>query len=211
MADTPIHLVTALPAEAKPVSSRFGLERLQAACGFPVYRNRHISLVVSGVGKANSAAAGALLQGLSGCPANAIWLNLGIAGHCDLPVGQAVLARSITDAASGASWQLPMEIDPPCPSVALETLDRPDFDYERSCAFDMEASGFYATALRFSPPQLVHCLKVISDNREQSGWGISGATVRRLIEGQLDLLEILMERLTLHVAQSGQGSQGSQR
>lgn len=202
MNDHPAHLVTALPAEAKPVISRFGLKRLQPDCDFPVYRNRHISLVISGVGKTNAAAASALLHALNGCPANAIWINLGIAGHGNLPPGRAVLAASITDMASGKSWQPPIEFEPPCASVSLETLDRPDFDYRRRGAFDMEASGFYATALRFSPPQLVHCLKVISDNREQSGWGVSGATVRRLIEARLDLLEELLSRLTALATQS---------
>ena len=91
-----------------------------------------------------------------------------------------------------------------CDSVELETLERPDFDYRRKGAFDMEASGFYPTALRFSQPQLVHCLKVISDNREQSGRGISGADVRRLIEQRLALLEDLMVHLTTLAAQSSE-------
>jgi nucleoside phosphorylase len=196
MSSLPVHLVTALPAEAKPVITRFGLKRLQPDCSFPVYRSRHISLVVSGVGKANAAAAVALLQALSGCPKRTAWINLGIAGHADLPLGQAVLAENITDAASGNCWRLPAEPDPPCPSVDLVTVDRPDLNYRRECAFDMEAGGFYPTALRFSPPALVLCLKVISDNREQIGWGISSGRVRELIERHLDLLEHMMDRLT---------------
>jgi len=197
----PVHLVTALPAEAKPVTSHFGLKRLQPGCGFPVYRDRHISLVVSGVGKTNAAAASALLYALNGCPANAIWINLGIAGHRDLPLGEAVLAHSVTDAATGETWRPPINILLPCPSVSLETLDQPNFDYTRRSAFDMEASGFYAIAVRFSPPELVHCLKVVSDNREQSGRGISAAMVRRLIAGQLDLLQELLSRLTTFAGQ----------
>jgi len=196
MKEHPLHLISALPAKTKPVIAHFGLKRLQPDCGFPIYRNRHISLVLSGVGKSNAAAATALLQARSGCPADALWINLGIAGHGDLPVGTAVLARSITDGASGDSWQLPMEFGPPCDRVELETLKCSDFDYQRTGAFDMKASGFYPTALRFSQPQLVHCLKVISDNRERSGWGVNSAAVRRLIEQHLDLLKKLMQRLT---------------
>ncbi len=206
MNKNPVYLVTALPAEAKPVISHFGLKRLQPGCGFPVYRSRHVSLVVSGVGKTNAAAASALLYALNGCLANAIWINLGIAGHGDLPLGEAVLAHSITDAATGGSWQPPANILRPCPSVSLETLDRPDFDYTRRSAFDMEASGFYATAARFSPPELVHCLKVISDNRGQTGRSISAAMVRRLIGGRLDLLQELLDRLTTLASQLTQGA-----
>jgi hypothetical protein len=101
-----------------------------------------------------------------------------------------------------------MEFDPPCPTLELATLDRPDFGYRRDGLCDMEASGFCATALRFSPPGLVHCLKVISDNREQSGRGISGARVRELIGQHLELLEELTDRLT---TQAGRLATGNRR
>ena len=57
MSEYLVHLITALPAEAKPLVSRFNLKRVQPERAFPVYRNQHISLVVSGVSKTNAAAA----------------------------------------------------------------------------------------------------------------------------------------------------------
>ena len=96
-----VHLIAALPAEVKPLISRFNLQRVQPDRVFPVYRNRHISLVVSGVGKVNAAAASAFLYALNGFPNSAVWINLGIAGHKDLALGDAVLAHRITDAGSG--------------------------------------------------------------------------------------------------------------
>jgi hypothetical protein len=160
-----------------------------------VYRNQHISLVVAGVGKANAAAATAFLYAANGCPIHAIWVNLGIAGHRRLPVGEAVLAHRIGDAASDRYWYPPLAIRPPCPTAEVTTLDRPDFDYAREGVFDMEASGFYATASRLSTGELVHCLKVISDNGVQPGHGIDGAAVYRLIGSQLDLLDELLGRV----------------
>jgi nucleoside phosphorylase len=188
----PVHLIAALPAEVKPLISRFNLERVQPDRVFPVYRNRHLSLVVSGVGKVNAAAASAFLYALNGFPNGAVWINLGIAGHKDLPLGDAVLAHRITDAASGRQWHPPLAIHAPCKTVGLETLDEPNFDYPRDSAFDMEASGFYATAVRFSRAELVQCLKVISDNGDSPGHGIDAATVRRLIGAKLALLEALI-------------------
>ena len=85
----------------------------------------------------------------------------------------------------------------------METLDQPNFDYVRDSAFDMEASGFYATAVRFSRAELVQCLKVISDNRDSPGHGIDASTVRRLIGGKLDLLEALIEGLSVLASQTG--------
>jgi hypothetical protein len=75
------------------------------------------------------------------------------------------------------------------------TLDRPDLSYERDGMLDMEASGFYATACRFSDPERVQVLKVISDNRGESANGLSARQVRRLMEGALDTLEALIATL----------------
>ncbi|NNE62697.1 MAG: hypothetical protein HKN34_01315, partial [Gammaproteobacteria bacterium] len=33
--------------------------------------------------------------------------------------------------------------------------------------YDMEASAFFSTAIRFSSAELVHSLKIIGDNRDQ--------------------------------------------
>ncbi len=187
--------MTALPAEAKPVISRYRLKRVLPERGFPVYRNQHMSLVVSGVGKTNAAAACAFLQVLNDCTKNAIWINLGIAGHGLRAVGDALLAHHIRDAATGRQWHPPLAFNPPCPSDSLETRDRPGFDYEHGHTIDMEASGFYPTALRFSIAELVHCFKVISDNPGQPGHGIDAKAVQVLIGNQLDLLDELLARL----------------
>jgi len=195
MTDPLVHLMTALPAEAKPVVSRFKLKRDLPDRGFPVYRNQRISLVLSGVGKVNAAAACAFLHTLNGCPLNAIWINLGIAGHGLRAVGDVTLAHRILDAASGRQWYPPQVFKPPCPSDSLETRDRPDFIYDHGHAIDMEASGFYPTALHFSTAELVQCLKVVSDNPGRPGQGINAKSVQDLVSGQLDILDQLLTRL----------------
>lgn len=194
-ADPVVNLVTALPAEAKPIVSWFKLKRLLPERGFTLYRNQHISLAVSGVGKANAAAACAFLHAMSGCPRHAIWINMGIAGHARREVGEPLLAHRVRDAASGQVWYPPLSFRLPCPSDALETRDLPGFDYEHDYTIDMEASGFYPTALRFSTAELVHCLKIISDNASSPGRGMDGKTVTRLIGSQMDLLDELLQRL----------------
>lgn len=190
-----VNLITALPAEAKPVASWFNLKRVLPESGFPIYRNEHIALAVSGVGKINAAAAAAFLFARYGCGRDRIWMNLGIAGHADLPIGTPLLAHSIEDVAGGQRWYPPLAIRVPCATAALSTLDRPDFDYDREGAFDMEASGFYAAATRFSSAELVHCLKLVSDNARCPGHGLRAEDVYRLMGSQLDLLDELLERL----------------
>ncbi len=195
MTDPLVNLVAALPAEAKPMVSRFKLKRVLPDRGFPVYSNQRISLVVCGVGKVNAAAACTFLYTLNGCPQNTIWVNLGIAGHGLRAVGDTLLAHHILDAASGRQWYPVQAFKPPCPSDSLETRDRPDFEYDHGHAIDMEASGFYPTALRFTTAELVQCLKVVSDNPDRPGQGINAKSVQELIGDQLDLLDLLLVRL----------------
>lgn len=201
MSASSINLVTALPAEAKPIASRFGLERVSADRGFPVYRHQHTTLIVSAPGKINSAAATAYLGAVGGCAKDAIWVNIGVAGHAERQVGEVLLAHSITDAGSGRCWHPAQRMDGHCPSDSLVTLDRPDLSYGRNAMVDMEAAGFYPTACRFSPVELVQTLKVVSDNRSETARGLSAKQVRRLLEGSLDTLETLIE----HLVESARG------
>lgn len=195
MTTAPINLVVALPAEAKPLISGFEMRREMPDRGFPVYRRESLYLIASGVGKTASAAATAFLHAVSGFPEDAIWLNIGIAGHARHATGTARLANCVTDANSGLKWEPSILIQPPVPTDALITLDRPDFDYKRTEMFDMESSGFFPTARRFTRPELVHCFKIISDNRRSSAQAINNKRVSGWIEGQLQPLSLLIERL----------------
>ncbi len=195
MNDPLVYLVTALPAEAKPVASWFNLKRVLPESAFPVFRNEHVALTVSGVGKLNAAAATAFLFARFGCPRDRIWVNLGIAGHANLDVGTPLLAHCVEDTGSGRRWYPPFAVHAPCATEALQTLDRADFDYARQGAFDMEASGFYGTAVRFSTAELVHCLKLVSDNAKNPGQDMNAEQVYALVGSQLDVLDELLERL----------------
>jgi nucleoside phosphorylase len=190
-----INLVVALPAEAKPIASGFDLKRVPANGGFPVYRHQNTALVVSAPGKINSAVATAYLGTVGGCVKDAIWVNIGVAGHAERGVGEVLLAHSITDGGSGRCWHPAQCPGGHCPSDSLVTLDQPDLSYRRNAMVDMEAAGFYPAACRFSPVELVQTLKVISDNRSETARGLSAKRVQRLVEGSLDTLEALIARL----------------
>jgi len=195
MCACPIHLITALPAEAKPIAARLGLERAEPDQGYPIYRRGPIALAVTGSGKVNSAAATAMLGTLGGPGSRAIWVNLGIAGHAERNVGEVLLASSVRDGGSGRQWRPTLPRIPSCPSDALLTLDRPDLVYEHEGMVDMEASGFFPVACRFSSADLVQVLKVISDNRERTARGLVAKQVRLLMGEILDPLEALLTDL----------------
>ena len=190
-----INLLVALPAEAKPIVAWFGLERSQPDLGFPLYRNHHVALIVTGSGKINAAAASGFLGALNGNAGTAAWVNMGIAGHPERPVGEVLLASSIRDAGSGEIWHPTLPPFPPVPAVSLVTLDRPDPSYEQQDMMDMEASGFFPAACRFGTAGLVQVLKVISDNRRNDVRGVNATQVHRLMDGAIEKLDLLLARL----------------
>ncbi len=199
-----INLVTALPAEARPIISRFDLGRVQPDLGFPLYRRGRISLVVTGPGKLAAAAGTAFLGALTDCSQAAIQVNFGVAGHAERQVGEILLASSITDVGSGRVWHPVLPQDRPCPADDLLTLDRPDLRYRHQGMVEMEASGFFPTACRYSSAELVQVLKVVSDNRETTARGLSAKQVSLLMGGALETLESLLA--SLEVGRLGRGT-----
>ena len=182
MNDSLVHLVVALDAEAKPLISWFGLKRQQPDRGFPVFRHAHIALVVAGPGKANAAAATAHLHAVCGFPRDALWLNVGIAGHRELAVGTTAVAHAVDDAATR-------------PSARVITVDNPDLACEAGEVIDMEATGFYATACRFATSELVQVVKIISDNPAHPADRLKPGDLTALVGRQLDALDLFLHRL----------------
>lgn len=180
-------LIAALDLEARPLIAHY---KLQSIIGHPyrLYASDNMRLIISGVGKIAAAAAVAYQQALLGNTA-AAWLNIGIAGHRSRAVGSALLAHKIADIANGKTFYPAFTDKPPCDTDLLHTVEQPETIYATDCAYDMEASGFYETALRFASAELVHCLKVVSDNAScpVERFDIKKAT--GLIETHLNLLD----------------------
>ncbi len=191
-----IHLVVALPAEAKPLIRHLGLQRRPETGPFPIYDNDRINLIVSGVGKLKAAAATACLHTASGAVPDHAWLNIGIAGDGARALGEGVLAHSIKDAGTHSCWYPPLVFQPPCETTAVLSVDEPVSAYPDGCSVDMEASAIYATANRFSTSELVHCFKIISDNQANPAHSVSAASAERLVAQKLDEIEVIVRQLS---------------
>jgi len=188
-----INLVVALPPEAKPINRHLGLTRDNRHDNYPLFRNDHISLVISGYGTKNAAAATAWLHQITGVRTDDIWVNLGIAGHHSHALGEAFLAHSIQDVATGDSWAIGSGAKLMHPTEKVYTVAKPDTSYTLDGLVDMEASGFYRSALKCTSSDRIYCLKVISDNRDNPTEHINGKMVSQLIRGHLDLLDELIK------------------
>ena len=189
-----LHIVTALPCEAKPLIQHYRLNGGQSENGFRIYENPQIRLIIAGIGKCAAAAACAYLQGAEPHGKHA-WLNLGIAGHGGLNIGAAVMAHKVTDASTGKCWYPAMPFKHPCPTVELVSVDQPQTDYDDNIAYDMEAAGFYATTSRFNSSELVQVLKIISDNRDTPADQVSAQQAEQIISANLDCIDELIQHL----------------
>lgn len=190
-----MHFITALPAEARPLIEHFRLRDKHTDGGFPVYRNDGMALSVSGTGKVAAAAATASLATHGNSQPTAARLNIGIAGHATHAVGTGILVHRISDQATGKTWYPPQLIDTVLHRDSLQTVDVPETGYAGDTLYDMEASGFYPIACRYSSAELVQCFKVVSDNREQAASGITAKSCERLIADQLGVIEQLAQAL----------------
>ncbi len=189
-----LHIISALKPEAGPLQDHFDLQPLADTTS--IYQNpeAHITLTLSGIGKAASAAAVARTRDHYKADRSHAWLNLGIAGHADLPLGQAVIINKVTDAASGQTWYPSRVFTTTLPAYHLLTLDQPDNNY-REELFDMECAGFFQAASECATLELVQALKIISDNAAQPMSGVNPDLVSSLMKQNLPVVEEIMQQL----------------
>jgi len=190
-----INLVVALQAEARPIIEALDLVQDRPTGIFPVYCNGDLSLVVSGIGRTHCAAAVTHLFHRTAQRVNQAWLNIGIAGHQQVPIGSVLLASRITEHASGRSWYPPYVLDVELLRSPLVTVDKPERCYPDCCAYDMEAAGFYQLACRCSTGELVQSLKIISDN-PGSDLDLTTDQVSQFIDDQMPAIESAVRQLS---------------
>ena len=188
-------LVVALQAEAQPLITHFGL-RCEAPMGmFRIYRSESMALVISGVGKSLSAAATGYLCGSSDGWRNAPWINVGVAGHRNVDVGELIVANKIVDQSTAHSWYPPQLVSNVVNSTLI-TVDEPEETYPERAAYDMEAAGFFPAATRCSSGELVQSIKVISDNPHQSIASLNARSIKQLIKKNVSKIEQFINRLS---------------
>ncbi|MFQ5597593.1 MAG: hypothetical protein ACE5GK_06025 [Nitrospiria bacterium] len=190
-----VHLVVALIHEAKPLIRRYRMVRLKGNHPYMIYTGDACMLVISGVGKIAAAGATGYLQALSSEMGSNAWLNFGIAGHECLEVGTGFVAHRVSDRATEINFYPPMIFPFSCPTSDLTTVDQAENRYGREGGYDMEASGFYKTALRTATSEWVHCYKVVSDNPRQPVEQLSKIGVTELISNRTNEIESIISMM----------------
>ncbi len=192
-----IHFICALKCEARSLIAHYRLKHCTDSESFPLYisPDKQMSLMISGVGKINAAAATAFTHAFLHTEKQDVWLNVGIAGHKALEIGEITLAHKIIDQANQCIWYPQIIFSPPCQSVEILSCDKPVTDYTDTL-FEMEAAGFYATACRFASSELIHVIKIISDNQQQPAEKMSESFVAELVKEKLTVIDQIAESLS---------------
>lgn len=185
-----ILIATALSVEAAPLLSSLKLKLLEAG-SFSIYGNDRFRLIVTGVGKVAMAAGISYLYALSKDSPVAGFVNIGIAGHRLLPLGSALLAHKIIDLTLKKSYYPRIHFDGKWASGIVATVDKPEENFTEDVCYDMEASAFFSTALRFATAERIQVIKIISDNVLEPFSHLTKEKVRHLIEENLEMIHAL--------------------
>ena len=189
-----ICITTALKAEALPIIEAFDLKPLQGQPLFPIWQNEGIKLTVSGVGKVKAAAACGYLAGIYQDEEIYGWLNVGIAGHKNLPVGTPLLAHKIIDVELKTHYFPSFAFSLPCETEECLTFSSPETRYKEEGMYDMEAAGFYAIASKSAPLEMIHVFKVISDNLHSGVHAITKQKATALIASHTAHLKSIVDQ-----------------
>lgn len=180
--------------EARPLISHWQLNHQSDLQPFAIYKKGRRALVITGIGKA--AAAAAVAYSLASLPVQQpVLINLGIAGHPEYALGSLWAAHKITDSDSGRSWYPHMVFNERMPSSALISSGRPVTDYPAQVLYDMEASSFFEIASKFTSQELIHSLKVVSDNRQHAIGKINAQQATTWIQAQLPAIEAFVDQV----------------
>ncbi len=197
MNNTPsVFLYVALPCEAKPIVEHFDLKKQTNYPSFAIFSNENICLTISGLGKTAMAAAVAYSYALLGNSVNAVFLNIGIAGHKTHTLGKIFCVDKITDVDSNKNFYPQLTANIPCPTLPLITVSKASCLYRENYLHDMEASSFFETAIRFTSSELIQCLKIVSDNENSGIEHINPSQATQLVNTSISSLEKLILELS---------------
>ena len=197
-----ICIVVALKAEALPLIEALNLQSFSNTSLFPLFVNEKLTLIISGVGKIQAGAACSYLASLYGKEEITGFVNVGIGGHVLHPLGKAFLIDQILDAESGHIFFPSFPFSPPHQTETCLTVSNPEYSYQKTAIYDMEASGFFSIASKICPLELIHLFKVISDNSHHDAHQITPKKVQNWMGRQISSIKkllSLMETLSQNV------------
>ena len=175
-----VRWIIALKEEAKVILDYYEMALINKKTLYPIYKNIEEThwLILSGIGRHNSAAATSYLYTISSASKWSSWINIGIAGSGKGDYGNIYLVDKIFNQNSYIAYPATMPKSN-LPKMSLLTTDIPITDYSSKELIDMEGSAFFDIASKLTSKEFICIMKIISDGPENN---IKQLTKLRIIE-----------------------------
>ena len=162
-----LHFIVATYSEAQPLINFFNLKKNTKVMEVQLFFNNKMTLTITGIGDFSSSIG--LCQTFFECnkSKNDIWINFGLAGHSSFELGKLVLANKISHISKATSFYPFIPAITEVQQEGCMTYHKANHEYDEKLS-DMEAYGFYNSAIRYSSKELIYVLKIISDNAKES-------------------------------------------
>jgi len=188
-----MNFVVAFPAEAQPIIEFYQLEKRNVPNALVFQKDQH-ALTLSGMGRDKAASATHHLAEYLG-KRDLGWINLGIAGHGSLELGDAFLASKITDDANKEAYYPPQVYGHSLSISTLHTSTHPVTQYEQGEGYDMEAHAFYQAANTWSTRELIQVIKIVSDNPASPVEQVQPKKASRMIAAQMGKIDEIVRQM----------------
>lgn len=174
----------ALMEEAKPLIERFKLRR---SGDLSLFENGEMALLVTKSGVIQTAFQMGRLQ-----KRYKKWLNIGVAGARSDPVGSLFLIDKVTFAGKSAYPKLPFRAD--LKRRSLQTVTTIETEFASDALYDMEGYAFFRAASHYTSSELIHLIKIVSDNRIETFHTLTKSCLSRLIASNLPAIENFIDQ-----------------
>lgn len=161
-----VYIAVSMYAEAKPIIQYYGLKKDVDDRFYQIFKNDFITLIVTGVGKINCAAATSHIMSKYSLHDDDIAINIGICGAKeDVKIGTPYIINKIKDSSTGKDYYTDMLMEHEFYENSIETFDKPlkDADQMEEALCDMESSGFYLSSSKYLEQHRIFLIKVVSD------------------------------------------------
>ena len=162
-----IYLCTAMYIEAEMFINKLHLKKDTSITKFQVFKNEHITLIITGVSKLKACIALTYLLSNKKINSSDFIINIGLCGttNRNLNIGETFLCNKIIDNDSKKTYFSDILFKHPFKENSIETCSKTITSNNNIEAelVDMESSGIYESALTFVEAHQIVFIKIISD------------------------------------------------
>lgn len=186
-----IFICVAMYCESSAFIKHYNLKKDLDSHKFQVFKNQEVVLIITGIGKVESAIAVTYLFSKYHPKDSDLLLNIGICGAKDyqMAVGNTYLCNKLIDHDSKRTFYPDMMYQHPFIEASIETcswaITSCDIDLDGQLV-DMEATGVYQAASVFLKTHQLFFIKIISDHLKIEN--LTKAYISSLIQDRLDMI-----------------------